>query len=230
MENVPALARHKVFHNFVNMLKRHGYNVWFDAVESAHYGVPQTSRRLILLASMYGEMKMVKRTHQNPKTVREAIGRMRPLSTAGNAKRDKLHVSSKLSGMNLRRMKASRPGGSWRDWPRYLVADCHQAESGSTFSSVYGRMEWDKPAPTITTQFYGFGNGRFGHPTQNRAISLREGAILQGFPRNYAFVPCDGRVRFKTLGRLIGNAVPVNLARAIARSVIAHIATLHREE
>lgn len=87
-------------------------------------------------------------------------------------------------------------------------------------------MEWDKPAPTMTTQCYGFGNGRFGHPEQDRAISLREAAILQSFPRSYAFIPPNGKVQFKTLGRLIGNAVPVDLGRAIARSIKSHLAPL----
>jgi DNA (cytosine-5)-methyltransferase 1 len=87
-------------------------------------------------------------------------------------------------------------------------------------------MEWDKPAPTMTTQCYGFGNGRFGHPEQDRAISLREAAILQSFPRNYAFIPKGGKVYFKVLGRLIGNAVPVNLGRAIARSISLHLASV----
>ena len=84
-------------------------------------------------------------------------------------------------------------------------------------------MEWDKPAPTMTTQCYGFGNGRFGHPEQDRAISLREAAILQSFPRDYAFIPKNGEVNFTVLGRLIGNAVPVDLGRAIARSINSHL-------
>jgi DNA (cytosine-5)-methyltransferase 1 len=84
-------------------------------------------------------------------------------------------------------------------------------------------MSWDAPAPTITTQFFGFGNGRFGHPEQDRALSLREGAMLQGFPPEYEFVPPGKRVQFKAVGRLIGNAVPVRLASAIARAVKDHI-------
>jgi DNA (cytosine-5)-methyltransferase 1 len=84
-------------------------------------------------------------------------------------------------------------------------------------------MSWTQPAPTITTQFYGFGNGRFGHPEQDRALSLREGALLQGFPRNYEFVAPSERIRFTTVGRLIGNAVPVKLANAIAKAVRRHI-------
>lgn len=136
-----------------------------------------------------------------------------------------MHVTATLSEKNLKRIKASKPGGTWRDWPEDLVADCHRAESGRTYPSVYGRMEWGKPAPTMTTQCYGFGNGRFGHPKQDRAISLREAAILQSFPHNYAFLPNETQVSFKTLGRLIGNAVPVDLGRAIARSIKVHIAS-----
>ena len=87
-------------------------------------------------------------------------------------------------------------------------------------------MELEEPAPTITTQFYGFGNGRFGHPEQDRAISLREGAILQGFPLDYDFVPANEKIQFKSVGRMIGNAVPVVLARAIGRAIAEHL-TLH---
>jgi DNA (cytosine-5)-methyltransferase 1 len=85
-------------------------------------------------------------------------------------------------------------------------------------------MEWDKPAPTMTTQCYGFGNGRFGHPEQDRAITLREAAMLQSFPRDYEFIPPNGEASFSVLGRLIGNAVPVDLGRAIARSIKSHLA------
>lgn len=226
MENVPTVAKHAVFHDFVDTLTRLGYEVWFDVVDSSRYGVPQMRRRMVLLASKHGNIKMIEPTHKTPKTVRQAIGRLRSLSAGEAAPRDKLHIASTLSEKNLRRIKASKPGGTWRDWPEDLIADCHRAESGRTYPGVYGRMEWDKPAPTMTTQCYGFGNGRFGHPEQDRAISLREAAILQSFPRDYAFVPKDGDVSFTVLGRLIGNAVPVNLSRAIARSIKKHLASI----
>jgi DNA (cytosine-5)-methyltransferase 1 len=226
MENVPTVAKHEVFHDFTNTLSRLGYKVWFDVVDSSQYGVPQTRRRMVLLASRHGEIRMIDPTIDRPKTVRQAIGRLRALSAGEAAPGDKLHVSSTLSEKNLKRIKVSKPGGTWRDWPEYLVADCHRADSGRTYPGVYGRMEWDKPAPTMTTQCYGFGNGRFGHPEQDRAISLREAAIIQSFPRNYAFVPEDGEVSFKVLGRLIGNAVPVDLGRAIARSINSHLAAI----
>lgn len=223
MENVPRVAKHAVFHDFIRTLERLHYHIWYGVVDSSQYGVPQTRRRMVLLASRHGEIKIVPPTHVKPKTVREAIGQLRPLQAGELSPTDKLHVSSTLSDKNIQRIRASKPGGSWRDWPKHLVANCHQGESGSTYSSVYGRMEWDKPAPTMTTQCYGFGNGRFGHPEQNRAISLREAAILQGFPQDYAFTPDDGIISFKVLGRLIGNAVPVNLGRAIAQSIKHHL-------
>ena len=226
MENVPSVAKHKVFHDFVDTLERLGYEVWFDVVDSSLYGVPQMRRRMVLLASKHGRIEMIAPTHARPKTVRQAIGHLKPLKAGESAARDKLHVTSALSEVNLRRIKVSKPGGTWRDWPEELIAQCHRAESGRTYPGVYGRMEWDKPAPTMTTQCYGFGNGRFGHPDQDRAISLREAAILQSFPRNYAFVPKDGEVSFSVLGRLIGNAVPVDLGRAIARSINRHIASV----
>lgn len=226
MENVPTVAKHAVFHDFVESLKRLDYKVWCNVVNSSQYGVPQNRRRMVLLASRHGEIKMIDPTVSKPRTVRQAISRLRALSAGESAPRDKLHVSSTLSDKNLKRIRASRPGGSWRDWPAHLIADCHRAESGRTYPGVYGRMEWDKPAPTMTTQCFGFGNGRFGHPEQDRAITLREAAIIQSFPRNYAFVPSNGEVSFTALGRLIGNAVPVDLGRAIARSINAHLQSI----
>ena len=226
MENVPTIVKHAVFHDFVATLKRLGYSLWFDVVDSSSYGVPQMRRRMVLLASKHGDIHMIKPTHAKPKSVRQVIGRLRSLHAGEAAPRDKLHVTAKLSERNLQRIRVSKPGGTWRDWPDHLVADCHRAESGRSYPGVYGRMEWDKPAPTMTTQCFGFGNGRFGHPEQDRGISLREAAILQSFPRKYAFVPADGQVSFKVLGRLIGNAVPVDLGRAIARSINSHLASI----
>ncbi|MDO9053431.1 MAG: DNA cytosine methyltransferase [Gallionella sp.] len=226
MENVPTVAKHAVFHDFVDTLEKLGYHVWYDVVNSSRYGVPQARRRMVLLASLYGKIEIIPPTREKPKTVREAIGRLNPLSAGEAAPRDKLHASSTLTDINLQRIRVSKPGGTWRDWPEHLVAECHRSESGRTYPSVYGRMEWDKPAPTMTTQCFGFGNGRFGHPEQDRAISLREAAILQSFPRDYAFIPEGVEVSFTTLGRLIGNAVPVDLGRAIAKSINSHLSSV----
>ena len=124
---------------------------------------------------------------------------------------------------NIERIQQSKPGGTWHDWDNELLPDCYKRPSGLTYSSVYGRMSWDEPSPTITTQFYIYGTGRYGHPEQNRALSLREGAILQTFPKNYKFSRNSGLITYKTLGRQIGNAVPVALGKIIGKTIRRHI-------
>ena len=223
MENVPALTKHAVFEKFVETLDDMGYRVRQAVVDCALYGLPQNRRRLVLLASRLGPIDLVEAPVERPSTVREAIGKLAPITHGSVHPEDPLHVASLLSNLNLERIRASRPGGTWRDWPKTLVADCHRRVTGSTYPGVYGRMVWDDPSPTLTTQFYGFGNGRFGHPEQDRAISLREGAVLQGFPEAYSFVPKGGRVHFKTLGRMIGNAVPVTLGAVLGESIALHL-------
>ncbi|OGP12480.1 MAG: DNA (cytosine-5-)-methyltransferase [Deltaproteobacteria bacterium GWA2_54_12] len=225
MENVPRLIEQNVFKEFVESLEAVGYSVNYRIVNCADYGMPQQRNRLVLLASKLGPIELLSPSDfgEKPRTVREVIGSLPPLSAGESCEKDPLHQCSALSEINLRRIKASRPGGTWRDWPNELVADCHKKKSGKSYQSVYGRMSWEKSAPTMTTQFFGFGNGRFGHPEQDRAISLREGAIIQSFPPNYAFTPPGESVCQKVIGRLIGNAVPVKLGEVIGASVLAHV-------
>ncbi|MBI2377930.1 MAG: DNA cytosine methyltransferase [Deltaproteobacteria bacterium] len=224
MENVPTARRHSVFDDFVATLRRLGYEVWSDVVDCAKYGLPQRRRRTVLLASLYGRIELRPPDEASEtKTVADVLKRLPVLRHGGRDPFDPLHTSARLSELNLERIKASKPGGSWRDWPTQLVAECHRKDTGKKYPSVYGRMRWDEPAPTLTTQFYGFGSGRFGHPSQARGLSLREGAILQGFPEHYAFVPDGVPIQFKVLGRLIGNAVPVDLGRVIGESIIEHV-------
>ncbi len=225
MENVPQLEKEVIFKRFVTSLRLAGYYVTYSNVNCWVYGVPQTRTRLVLFASKYGEIGLVTPTHcrNRLRTVRQAIGRVEPIKAGGISTQDTLHRASALSARNLRRIRASRPGGTWRDWTDDLVADCHKAETGETYPGVYGRMAWDGPGPTVTTQCHGFGNGRFGHPEQNRAISLREAALLQTFPRRYRFAAPDEPITFHHLGRLIGNAVPVRLGRIIGRSILKHL-------
>ena len=128
-----------------------------------------------------------------------------------------------MNSINLKRIKQSRPGGTWKDWSEDLQLKCHKKETGKSYGAVYGRMCWDEPSPTITTQFYGYGNGRFGHPEQDRALSYREGALLQSFPIDYKFVDQDNIFNRKELGIHIGNAVPVELGRAIGISIQNHL-------
>lgn len=223
MENVPQLERHQVYRDFVITLK--DYHVWSGIVDCAAYGVPQTRKRLVLLASRLGPINLSKPrcSSKRQATVRNAISHLPKLKAGQASPDDPLHRACSLSDLNLKRIRASKPGGTWRDWDETLIAPCHRRQTGETYPSVYGRMEWDLPAPTITTQCFGYGNGRFGHPTQHRAITLREAAILQTFPDDYRFVEDGQEVRFNVLGRLIGNAVPVRLGQVIANAMNANV-------
>jgi len=225
MENVPRLEKQEIFKDFIRVLKRAGYEVSHKVVNCADYGLPQQRRRLVLLASKLGPIKLIEPSHQpeNYVTVRDALSSLPQLKAGEVCESDPLHQACSLSPLNLKRIRASKPGGTWRDWDQRLVAECHKKKSGKTYPGVYGRMSWDESAPTVTTQYFGFGNGRFGHPEQDRAISLREGAILQSFPQDYKFVPKGAPIYRKAVGRLIGNAVPVKLGEAIGRSIVKHV-------
>ena len=222
MENVPQLADHPVFDQFLTSLS--GYKKWWAIVECTSIGVPQTRKRLVLLASRLGGIGLeLRKEGTSIATVRQVIGSLPAIRAGESHPEDGLHMAPALSTLNLSRIKVSIPGGTWRDWPIELLASCHKKATGATYPSVYGRMEWDRPAPTITTQCFGYGNGRFGHPEQNRAISLREAAMLQTFPKTYAFSPEGTPVKFSRMGRLIGNAVPVRLGEVIAKSLVNHV-------
>ena len=225
MENVPELENTKVFKKFLKILKNYGYNVNHSIVYCPDYGVPQNRKRLVLLASRLGDINLIapEYTPENYITVRNAIGNLPELKAGERYENDNLHFCASLNKLNLRRIKSSKQGGTWRDWKKSLQLKCHKRSTGKSYPSVYGRMSWDFPSPTITTQFYGYGNGRFGHPVQDRAISIREGAILQSFPKDYKLVDESDNISTKTIGTHIGNAVPVELGRAIGISIINHI-------
>lgn len=223
MENVPSVTKHKIYHDFVESLKDEGYHVWADTVKCIEYGLPQNRRRHVLLASKLGPIELMPTTHPTPVTVKEAIGTLEPIAAGAENLKDPLHRAATLSELNMKRIKHSVPGGSWKDWPKELVANCHTKKSGVSYPSVYGRMRWEEPSPTMTTLCYGFGNGRFGHPEQDRALSLREAAMLQSFPKDYFFTPPEQPILFKKIGRMIGNAVPVRLGEIIGESFAKHI-------
>ena len=222
MENVPQLADHPVFKDFLGNLS--GYYCWHEVVQCSRFGVPQTRKRLVLLASKLGPISLVSPASQ-PKTVRDTISKLKALAAGETDPSDPLHSACSLSALNLERIKQSKPGGTWRDWHLDLVAKCHLRKGGETYPSVYGRMEWDAFAPTITTQSFGYGNGRFGHPQQDRAITLREAALLQTFPSSYAVLKSGEKARFSVLGRLIGNAVPVRIGEIVGESFNEHLSS-----
>ena len=222
MENVPALLKYKdgkVFEEFVRILEDGGYEVEHSIAKCEKYGVPQRRRRLVVLAAQKFKLGKLTSTQDMEASVRSAIGDLPAVMPGAPNKVDPLHVASGLSPINLKRIQASKPGGTWRDWPEQLRAACHRKPSGKTYPGVYARMTWDDPSPTLTTQCYGFGNGRFGHPEQDRAITLREAAILQSFPPNYEFIPSEEKPSFVEVGRWIGNAVPVKLAQAVGEAI-----------
>jgi DNA (cytosine-5)-methyltransferase 1 len=226
MENVPRIGSTAVFREFVALLEELGYAVDYKSCNGLDFGLAQKRRRLVLLGSRLGSIAIPKgRSAGNrPRTVRDEIGGLPKLKSGASDPKDPLHKTRNLSPLNLKRIRASKPGGTWEQWPEELRSPCHRKKSGATFRNVYARMEWDKPSPTITTLAYNFGTGRFGHPQQNRGLSLREAAMLQGFPGKYRFVPPGGDVHFNSLGRLIGNAVPPPLGRAVGEGVQEHVA------
>lgn len=216
MENVPKVSRYPVYLDFVANLTKMGYQIDDGVVDCTRYGIPQTRKRHVLIACRLGQIALIPSTHETPITVQQAVAHLPPIKAGERHPNDRLHVSATLTDINLKRIQASLPGGSWRDWSDDLIADCHKKDTGKSYSGVYGRMAWHQPSPTMTTQCYGFGNGRFGHPEQDRAISMREAAIFQTFPDNYQFF--DKEIGIKSLGRLIGNAVPVRLGEVIGIS------------
>jgi DNA (cytosine-5)-methyltransferase 1 len=231
MENVPRAGSTRVFSQFVEALTNAGYHVTWRSCRGVDYGLPQSRRRLVLLGSLLGPIDVPSGHLQgsDPVTVREAIGGLPSIRSGGSDPRDPLHASRELSPINMRRIRASTPGGTWEDWPEELRAPCHRRKTGATFRNVYARMEWEKPSPTITTLAHNFGAGRFGHPEQDRPISLREAALLQGFPCEYGFVRDGERVFFDRVGRLIGNAVPPPLGQAVGGAITAHVAAVMSE-
>jgi DNA (cytosine-5)-methyltransferase 1 len=222
MENVPQLQRHKVFDQFCEQLLTNAYSLRIEQVDCRDFGVPQRRKRLVLIAWL-GSRRLpeLKTLSSRPVTVRQAIGCLPLIDSGEVCLDDPLHRTGSLSSLNLARLVASRPGGTWRDWPLALRTKCHLRKKGDGYGAVYGRMEWDKPAPTLTTQCYNYGSGRFGHPEQHRAISLREAAVLQGFPKDYDFEPIGQMLNKRLISRLIGNAVPPPLGYAIGKAFLA---------
>jgi DNA (cytosine-5)-methyltransferase 1 len=229
MENVSQLINFKkapVFKDFISSLERLGYFVHYEVVNCPDYGIPQNRKRLVLLASKLGEIKLIPKTHskENYVNVKDAIGKLPQINDGEFNNIDRLHYARKLSPLNKIRIQKTPYGGSWKDWPDNLMLECHKKDSGKSYPSVYGRMKWEEPSPTMTTHCIGYGNGRFGHPEQDRAISLREASLLQTFPINYKFFD-ESKETFSSvvIARQIGNAVPVRLGEIVAQSIKEHI-------
>lgn len=230
MENVPNLKKYEVFEDFVSTLEQNDYHVDIRLAYGPDYGIPQRRKRLVLLASRFDSIKLMNPIFDESDypRVEDAISGLERINAGETSNNDRLHRSCGLSEKNLKRIRQSVPGGTWRDWDPELVLECHKKPSGKTYSGVYGRMKWDDVAPTITTQFYTYGTGRFGHPEQDRALSIREGMLLQTFPRDYELIEKGEKISTPQLGRHIGNAVPVKLAEVIGGSILKHLETLNK--
>lgn len=225
IENVPGLQavddNEGPFARFLALLTRLGYWHAHQIVIASHYGVPQHRRRLVLIASRLGPIEFPKPTH-GPNSARkklpsvwEAIRHLPPIAAGEIHPHIPNHQAANLSELNLRRIKATRVGGSRADWPETLVLDCHRAYDGHT--DVYGRMAKNTPSSALTTRCISLSNGRFGHPTQHRAISVREAACLQNFPMSFEFLGS-----LQSTGRQVGNAVPVAMAKVFGAAIGRH--------
>ena len=225
MENVPGIRHEKygtVFAEFIDRLATEKYSLDYRVLNARDYGVPQSRRRMILIASLLGPIRIPKPSHRaefRPHIGAEAAFRFPGISAGACHPTIPNHRSACLSETNLCRIRAIKtPGGSRNVWDDELQLSCYRNHTGHT--DVYGRIDPKQPAPTLTTRFNSLSNGRFGHPTEDRALSLREGAALQTFPDDYVFHGANA----KTVARHIGNAVPVLLATALGSALLAHYA------
>ena len=216
MENVPGLAKHQAFYRLLRTLRHLEYEYQCEVISCIKYGVPQTRRRLVLLASRLGTISLP-RPMENRPIVADFISALPVIEDGKPFPSDPIHTTLRLSSQNRDRIRQSVPGGTWKDWDDAYINRCHRR---AYYPASYGRMKWDSPAPTITTQFCYYSTGRFGHPEQDRTISVREGALLQTFPPGYQLVDSDDEIVIHRLARHVGNAVPVKLAEAIGKCVM----------
>lgn len=223
IENVPGIQNVKLeengpFANFLHFLGRFNYQYEYRVVSSEFYGVPQQRKRLVVLARRNGMPAFPSPTHgqggQRFATVRDYISDLPALQAGEQDPTDELHAAAIIQPLNIKRLKHTPEGGDRRNWPEELWLKCHKTYDGHT--DVYGRMLWDEPCKTLTTKCTSISNGRFGHPdtTQHRALTFREAALLQTFPKTFLF-----RGTRVSKSKQIGNAVPVLLAQRFAEAM-----------
>jgi len=224
VENVPGVLRRKKesgLEQFISWLEKNQYNVHFQIHNTSDYGVPQNRKRFTLIASRVGEKSIFPQKSKQQKTVGDVIGVKNgfPKIKAGyQDKTDFLHSVPNVQPITLERLKkVKHNGGNRLDFANdsKLQLACFIGKD-SSFKDTFGRLWWDRPAPTITTKFFSVSNGRFVHPDEDRALSLREGATLQSFPKNYKFYGSS----HGSIARQIGNAVPPEYARRIGLAII----------
>jgi DNA (cytosine-5)-methyltransferase 1 len=225
IENVPGLQSvsdsEAPFSEFLSLLSELKYWHCHRVIMAYHYGVPQRRRRLVLIASRLGPISFPEPTHgpgtkkPNLPTVWERISHLPPIAAGQSHPKIANHQAASLSPKNLERIAATPQGGGRNDWPKRLRLDCHKDFLGHT--DVYGRLSKDQPAAALTTKCISLSNGRFGHPVQNRAISIREAACIQTFPMTFKFHGSQN-----AMAGQIGNAVPVEMAQVFGKAILSH--------
>jgi len=217
MENVPGLAKDERMHSFCRELENLGYSCICDVFDAKCFGVPQRRFRMVLLAGKFGLVKFaVPETRRY--TVRETISSLPPAGNSGDCLHD--FPEKRSARINDLIKKIPKNGGSRSDLGRENQLACHRKCNG--FKDVYGRMSWDKQAPTLTSGCTNPSKGRFLHPEENRAITLREAALLQTFPPNYFFSLRRGK---NPAAELIGNALPPEFIKRHAIRVREYLQT-----
>ncbi len=218
MENVPGLAEHWSFGKFCRDLRALGYQVEWDVKDAKHYGVPQRRKRLILVAGRGVHISLAKES-QTLRTVRSAFANLR---RPGQSRDALQNLPENRSAKVLKLIKSiPKNGGSRTDLPRSKQLECHKRIDG--FRDIYGRIAWDLPGPTITGGCFNPSKGRFLHPVENRAITLREAAILQSFPRRYRFPVHASK---EAVALMIGNALPPNFIHRHANQIASSLRAL----
>ncbi len=225
MENVKGLlSKHgkPYLDQVIKQTESYGYICHISTLDAADYGVPQFRKRAFLVGEHLNSSRTAKYAFPNalnlpPKTVREAIGDLPSPPQDGSSHPDfpNHYREIHLSAVNIERIKHVPPGGGREYIPEYLQLDCHKNNPKHRHLDVYGRLAWDTPSVTLTARFDSFTRGRFGHPIENRSITLREGARLQSFPDHFEFKGNRGEG-----ARQIGNAVPPELARHLGNSIV----------
>ena len=224
IENVPGFRRISTadyaFKSFLKEIHDLGYFTDYRIIRCQEYGVPQRRARFVLLASNTFPVTIPLATHghearlANVATVRDWIGGFPAISAGETHLEIPNHRAAKLSPLNLRRIRATPEGGSWPNLSPDLIPRCHKSGFRG-YTDVYGRLRWDSPAPAMTTRCISYSNGRFGHPEQDRAISIREAASLQTFPEDFVF---EGSLNSQA--RQVGNAVPMLLSQRFGESIL----------
>ncbi|MBY0110574.1 DNA cytosine methyltransferase [Patescibacteria group bacterium] len=223
VENVPGILSNRKksgLDKFVLSLEEKGYAVHCEIVNMSDYGVPQSRKRFSLIATRVSKNKIsLKKKVAKKRLVKDVIGVENGFARVKPGHKDKTFFNHSVAGLsekNLNRLKQTpKNGGSWLDWAKNKNLK-RKTYRGEGFKDNYGRMSWNKPAPTITTRFFSISNGRFAHPVENRAISLREGATLQTFPKKYVFYSNTT----ENVARMIGNAVPPLFAKQLGQVIL----------